>query len=551
MSASTKILSFTDTNSVAQKITAVTVFRIVDFTDNRTIQTFKPTKQYKATDSLATLKTEAGSLFSATENGLDILLNSITIVRIEANGSGCNIFYQGGERVSVSEDIDTIEGRIDEVATGGSPVNWKANYVSGDSYAKNDMTLDSGWLMVANTDTVERPAPQPSGDPTYGLPTSPTWTELSNTSVIYSGHYYTFTKSGWVQGIRVWIPEVTSDTNYRFILVRNPLTTPVTTIIEEPVLNANEWTTLALGNVIVTEGENLLFYIDALNSGSSSPTTGGWTFQGRTQSGAPNAQSWVIDNQNALLRIDKTDLDSVNRGTELLGITAGSTIRFSDSTAPAIFLEYLTTADPTDQGTYVEYSTVLVNSGGTLSTGTTDMDAATPVPQATKFDTIDGYYPANYPDFATVQGLLQYDGVTQPNNTDNAFGVDLQFQEASISEEWDLASYMGGAGSSRGSSDGRNTLVSRVVELSADDSLLVDTYYRISGGTTYTLPTASTFVATSPNLIFIKNISGASITVQPDGSDTIFSNSAISSFQLASGDAVILFLASTTQWDIN
>lgn len=114
--ASTKILSFTDLNSVVQKIAAITVFKVIDYTTNRTIQTFKPTKQYEASDSLSVLKAEAVSLFQATESGVDILLSSITITRLEENGSGCNIFYQGGERVSVSESRSVIEGRIDALS---------------------------------------------------------------------------------------------------------------------------------------------------------------------------------------------------------------------------------------------------------------------------------------------------------------------------------------------------------------------------------------------------------------------------------------------------
>lgn len=114
--ASSKILSFTTTSETSEKIAAISVFKITDLGSSREILTFVPTRKFNATDSLPALSTEAGNLFEATENGNSILLTSILILEITANGVGCDIYWQGGERVTVSESVSVIESRIDALS---------------------------------------------------------------------------------------------------------------------------------------------------------------------------------------------------------------------------------------------------------------------------------------------------------------------------------------------------------------------------------------------------------------------------------------------------
>ena len=53
-------------------------------------------------------------------------------------------------------------------------------------------------------------------------------------------------------------------------------------------------------------------------------------------------------------RISDIDLDSVDRSTELLGITPASTVRFSVSTDSSNYLEYSVDAAPVAQIGYVQ-----------------------------------------------------------------------------------------------------------------------------------------------------------------------------------------------------
>lgn len=114
--ASTKILSFSTTDGVTKKITNNVVFKVSDLTSRRELTTSIPTQQFYATDSLSDIKTNAGNLFSATESGVDILLNALYFKDLDGNGSGCDIYFQGGEKVTVDESVSVIEGRINALS---------------------------------------------------------------------------------------------------------------------------------------------------------------------------------------------------------------------------------------------------------------------------------------------------------------------------------------------------------------------------------------------------------------------------------------------------
>ena len=71
-------------------------------------------------------------------------------------------------------------------------VNWVSPYIPGEEVNTMTMVFDSGWTMVSNKPTTDRAAPQPVGEPTWNYPTDPTWLTQSNSSVVYTGHLYTF-----------------------------------------------------------------------------------------------------------------------------------------------------------------------------------------------------------------------------------------------------------------------------------------------------------------------------------------------------------------------
>lgn len=91
-----------------------------------------------------------------------------------------------------------------------------------------------------------------------------------------------------------------------------------------------------------------------------------------------------------------------------------------------------------------------------------------------------------------------------------------------------------------------------IVSLSSDSTLSERRYYRITGGTTFTITAASgVFNAQSPFTMTIKNASGGLITVNPTGIDTFYNvGGIISTFNLSDGDTATLIATTSSNYDI-
>lgn len=353
-----------------------------------------------------------------------------------ANGIFNGKSYTQLTRLNVTDDL-RVRG-LPGLSWGGA---WRPI-----GYSEGAMVNDAGWLRVANKFTYDRAAPLPNGSATFVLPTVPAFATNSNTSVIYSGHTYTFLESGWAKSIRVWVPTLSGTTNYRFILI---VTTPegivTTNIFEEPVLNAGAWTTLALGNTIVIAGTTLRFVVDALDSGSSTDFQHEWTYQGAGNELVPNTGSVVRNNPNTILRYDKTDANSVDRTAELASIIANSSI-IIEATDDFNRSQSYRVNTSTDEGTYFEYGVEFLGNGsaGALINGENSLTKfSVPIASSTDYAELAAFFPAGNPTWATVEGYLAFDDFnnTQPGVATSAFGVDLEFQPASVSEDWDFAAF--------------------------------------------------------------------------------------------------------------
>ena len=338
----------------------------------------------------------------------------------------------------VTEQTDFISPTGPE---GQNLINWRGIWQSN-VYEKNDQVTDNGWVMIANKTTVDRPSPQPTGDPEYSLEDVPAWLEENNVSTIYSGQKWTFTASGWVNTIRVWVPEITADTSYRFIVVVEvPEKVPKTTIIERPDLNADGWTSLGFGTTLVLAGTVVKIVIVAVNSSANTNILGDWRYQGSTQTGAPLSQNWTQDNQRTNFRISKIDLDTADRGAALEAVIAESTITVvqeSDSGRTSIHR----VTNVVDSGLYMTYTTTLITeTGGGIADGQPcNLDIEVPIPLAAKYEELIGHWPTNNPTWATVEGYLAFDEFEnlEPGSELNAYGTDLLFNEGIISQDWDV-----------------------------------------------------------------------------------------------------------------
>lgn len=360
--------------------------------------------------------------------------------------------YENSLPIVPFTDIDEIRGvdnlgrSVRYAGADFAAMIWKGSWVAG-SYKKNDVVRDGDWTMIAKIDTAERPAPQPIGSPVESYPVAPVFSIESNASVIYSGTQFTFTKGGWVKRIRVWVPELTPTTNYRFFVanVTDPAN-PIVSVIEEPVLVENNWATIALGSTIVDIGTVWQVFIDALNSGASTNVSGGWQYIGVGNALVPTAGQWALDAQRSRLRVAKIDLDTDDRTSELLGAIPNSIFSAVETGTPTNNDSYLIASAGVEIGDYIEYPIVVRQAfnGDIPVNATCTIDIEVPVPATTKFVREIDYWTLNACPFANVVGLLEFDGVPQAGADNDAFGVDLQFQEASVSTNWDLVALSAG-----------------------------------------------------------------------------------------------------------
>jgi hypothetical protein len=423
---------------------------------------------------------------SGTVSGLvlDVATISGDISSLSADVSGNTISINtiSGDLVNLTSDVQQNSADILD------RVQWVYPPKSiGSQYFKNEMTRDGEWTMIANVDTTDRPAPVPSGYLQYVLDNDPVFIENQISGVVWSGHKYAFNKSGWVRSIRAYVSELTSTTNYRFILINetNP-SIPIVNIINEPVLVADQWATIALGNTLVVSGDIYSIYIDALNSSGNTTVAGGWTYDGVDNNNAPSTESWNRNNQHTIVRVNKDDLDSIDRSTELLGIVAGSLIRFSETLTPSLFFEYLVT-NVIDSGSDVVYSVILQNTGGvgpTQSQATT-MNATVPVPQTTKYVEDIGYFTTSgNTSFAGVSGVKRLSGVFSSGVEDNAYGIDITFQEAYVSPDWDLVAVTDGGNSAGAGGSGTLQALNSVLSagnLTDGNDIILSSGDQISG----------------------------------------------------------------------
>ena len=108
---------------------------------------------------------------------------------------------------------------LDDIVAKGIFMSWMGNWEQGLIYPKGAQVRDGTFIMLSNTQTFERAAPQPDGVASFGLPAyAPEAIDPSNVSSIECGHTYTFTDEGWIKQLRVWVPALsTSDVGYRVV----------------------------------------------------------------------------------------------------------------------------------------------------------------------------------------------------------------------------------------------------------------------------------------------------------------------------------------------
>ena len=312
-------------------------------------------------------------------------------------------------------------------------------YEAGKYYAKGSVVIGEGFQMVATTFTLDYPFPVTTEAASYSKPAFTPAGVPSDESQVNSGQVFTLTSGGYVKGIRVWVPELTVDTNYRVIIA--DVTDPeniVTRTIEEPVLTAGQWTVIEQANTIAQAGTIWRVWLDALNSGASNQVTGGWSYEGTVNTAAPLAQGCNRNQQHTIVRVDNTDLDGTNRNSELVGVIPDTTLTIFDTGTPSkVFIYRVLSVTPVIN--HVEYAVVIQSigeDGPAVGTSTVTFDI--PVALPTRYS--EEPSGAGTPSWGTVTGFLEFDGVDQGVPATNGYGVDIEFEPATVSQDWAIMS---------------------------------------------------------------------------------------------------------------
>lgn len=405
-----------------------------------------------------------------------------------------------GEGYSVRID----KANADVIPSPGLGAWWSGEWTSGNSYKRGEMVTDDGWLAVANTDdTTDKPAPQATGTPTWvsGFDDNPAWsTATGSTSALFTGQRYTFSSSGYVTGVRLWIPVASASRSYELWKVENPAAASpeVEQIIAPFTATETGWREYALGQQIVVSGTVFDVVLITRNTGTPTTYTFDWNYV-RSGNDPTTGQATHASN-GASLKIHHEDDGATSRQTELESLAPGDKIAAGG-------LEWSILSATAD----IDFVDFLVEPAARLGSNSLLTFTLTKYATASiSYVNVANHYVAD----SEVDGIYSTSGYDSIATDDDAYGVDLQVQAATVSSEWDLIAALGAIGSTSSaapelivtgiSSSTTVTQSSRFFEIDAT-----------SGDVTVTLPAATAAV-----IYEFKRVDETSNAVVIDGNGT-------------------------------
>jgi len=261
-------------------------------------------------------------------------------------------------------------------------MQWKNAWEPAE-YDENDVVRDGAWTMVANKTTSDRPSPQPFGEPIsyFGNddPGFSVLTQLSASQIVVGQRYSADENTqGWIQKLRIFCPVADPNVEYEIYTVANPTTNPITNFVAQISVDEIGWNIVSLGETVVTPGAAFDVIVGISNESQGSTSfNGNWDYK-RTN-GTPIGTAGEIWHQsnNRTMNISNED-DSTDRRTELL------------------------TLGPGDE----------ITAGGLTWVITEILD--------------------------TPSWGISLDVTPQTRISNDAYGIDIEFQAAEVSDDWDL-----------------------------------------------------------------------------------------------------------------
>lgn len=341
-----------------------------------------------------------------------------------------------------SAELDSVQNEF---------VNWAGVWLQRE-YKPNTMTKDGSWTMISNKITSDRPAPQNVGGKQYGIAEGTVMSTASNTSIVRVEHKFTFDKgqAGFLENVSVMAPQWNLDSVSQVTITDE--TTGASRVINNPILTPGEWTSMSVGSFLIPEGTVINVEFSYYNSTASDGIDGDWTAAITTGAAANESINLDSGTVPTVISISYTDLDGTDRETELTSVVIGSIITVYEQADTSRYVTVEVSGTPVESATSIEYPVESRDFGSAVRSGkdcTVNIDL--PISQPSQYAINAGYYTANEPDFASMRTALYFGDALQPDATD-AYGINIQFQQATLSPDWELVAISATSASTSGTS---------------------------------------------------------------------------------------------------
>lgn len=330
----------------------------------------------------------------------------------------------------------------DTIATVQERMFWRGEWKSGTLYNVQDTVTDAGWLMVANKQTYEKPAPHPIGNP-YFIFEGTLAAQADTVKQKLFGARYVGDNPFYFTSYRVY---TIAGNDYIIYSVTDPEGAADVTEEARFTATADGWQTFGVAPYIVQPGTTFDLIV-AVTEPDPSPTTwnGDWDYDTPQNVVDPVPGQIVHANDTiGTLLISYTDQQLItdNRKAELQALTVGDIIISPSGLRWAI-------QTIVDHTSHIEFAVAPPTQATPDGVGTFKFETVTATP-ITHHQDVNYWSGSAYPQ---VQGLYGADtAYSDIIPDDNAYGVDIQVQEVQASEDWDIAAHSGdvsGSGASQ------------------------------------------------------------------------------------------------------
>ncbi len=304
--------------------------------------------------------------------------------------------------------------------TADGKVEWRNTWLL-DIYPKNIMVRDGAYAMISNKETSDRAAPQDVGSPRYLYTGSLLPYEQQAKQIIFGTRYLAGTALK-LTGYRV---DVVSGNKYEVYLVTGIGPDPVLTKVSDFTANTDGWVNIPGNDILI--GNGFTFDLMALvHEPAVTPVivTHNYNYQTPNNVGTPgNGVMMQADKELEMLHVSKIDDDGLDN-TVIVSYSVGDVIELDTVRWTVQSVE--------DNGTYMSFqvSPAVQYSSNGVEPVNFESTASTPITVG---------YELNYNQSTPNSGLYIVDGrYLDIVPDDNQYGIDIEVQEISISDDWDL-----------------------------------------------------------------------------------------------------------------